>query len=203
MSSWQGKPPAQEVDIWNDGKDRVFRPGQLRLIAVEDQCDVFVRRDMLDQAEVTRVFSAAHCATMLLKVAGLDMALIAVERVLRLGGGLPLVAPDHVETGTIESEMEASDACEKLRGSRAAAGLTTGRERSYEVMQALPRSGRVRGSKCSPAGRRGTKGGRVPTTASPSQAGEDSSALWTQGRRKSRSEHAPLPSCTIANETAM
>ena len=71
---------------------------------------------------------AARHATVLLKVAGLDMALVAVERVLRFGRGLPLVAPDHVETGAIESEMEASDACEKLRGSRAAAGLTTGRE---------------------------------------------------------------------------
>ena len=91
------------------------------------------------QAEVgRRRGDAAQLAAVDLEVAGLDVSLIAVERVLGLGRGLPLVAPDHVEPGAIECEMEAADPGEQLRGGRSATGLTTrsrGRMRSCGALR--------------------------------------------------------------------
>ena len=70
---------------------------------------------------------AIEAAPEALEVARFDVALVVVEGVLGLGRRLPLVAPDHVETGAIECEMEASDAGEQLGGGRSATGLTLGR----------------------------------------------------------------------------
>jgi hypothetical protein len=42
------------------------------------------------------------------------MADVAVERVLGLGRGFPLVGPDDVPTGGLETEAEAADAREQL-----------------------------------------------------------------------------------------
>src|SRR4051812_44656534 len=62
-----------------------------------------------------------------LEVAVLDVLLVTREGVLGAGRRFPLIAPDHVEPGAIEGEMEATDTGEQLRGGRAATGLTTGR----------------------------------------------------------------------------
>ena len=77
---------------------------------------------------------------------GIDVPLIALVRMLRLGRGLPLVAPDHVETGAIECKMETADACEELRGGRAATGLTLGRCVVLGHASALRLDGGVMGS---------------------------------------------------------
>jgi hypothetical protein len=65
---------------------------------------------MVRQTEVgRRRADAFKLATEGLEVPRLDVAAIAVERVLGPGGGLPLIAPHDVETGSVEGEMEASD----------------------------------------------------------------------------------------------
>ncbi len=65
------------------------------------------------KAEVSRGRGmATQLAPEGLEVAVLDVTLVAIERVLGLCRRFPLVAPDHVETGAIESEMEASDSRE-------------------------------------------------------------------------------------------
>ena len=94
---------------------------------VEDRRDVTIVRAMLGQTQVGLVGRRCReLATEGLEVAVLDVPLVAVEGVLGLGRRFPLVAPDHVEPGAIEGEMEASDSREQLRDGRAATGLTTG-----------------------------------------------------------------------------
>jgi hypothetical protein len=100
----------------------------LRLISVEDDSDVIVRCDVFDESEIGMECRLAHgAAAVPLEVAGVDVPLVALEGVLGLRRRFPLIAPDHVETGAIEGEMEASDPSEQLRDGRAATGLTTGR----------------------------------------------------------------------------
>ena len=98
---------------------------------------------MLDQPEVS-VSRRRSTSPVPLEVASLDVALVAVEGMLDLGRRLPLVAPDHVETGAIECEMEAADAGEELRGSGSATGLTLGRGVVWGHVGSLC-DGRVRG----------------------------------------------------------
>jgi hypothetical protein len=63
---------------------------------------------------------------MSLEVAIGYVSLVAIEGMLRFRRRFPLVAPDHVEAGAIECEMESTDPGEQLRGSRSATGLTHG-----------------------------------------------------------------------------
>jgi hypothetical protein len=63
-----------------------------------------------------------------LEIAVVHVTDVAIERVLRLGRGLPLVAPHDIEAGAIECEMEAPDPGEQLGDGRSATGLTTGLE---------------------------------------------------------------------------
>ena len=119
------EPADHQIDVRDDREHGSTRFRQLRLVPVEDLRDVVVRGDVLDETEVgvRRVEAAAEA----LEVAVRDVVLVVLEGVLGLGRRLPLVAPDHVEAGAIECEMEASDPGEQLGGSRSATGLTLGR----------------------------------------------------------------------------
>ncbi len=111
--------------VWKTGRRLVAR--ELGLVLVEDRGDVVV--DGHDASARPRSVVVVDCRgarAVCLEVAGRGVALVAVEGVLCLGRRLPLVAPDHVEPGAIEGEMEASDSGEQLRDGRAATGLTTG-----------------------------------------------------------------------------
>ena len=104
----------------------MFSARQLRFVVVKDYGDVIVAGDVLSQAQVSNRRDVSGPSAVCLEIAVGDVALVALEGVLRLGRRLPLIAPDHVETGAIESEMKASDSREELRGCWSAAGLTTG-----------------------------------------------------------------------------
>ena len=102
-----------------------FGPGELGLVSVEDDGDVLVVGDMLDEPEV--VMRRVEPTPESLEVARLDVVLVVVEGVLRLGRRLPLVAPDHIETDAIEGEMEASNPREQLGGGGSATARNFGR----------------------------------------------------------------------------
>ena len=84
---------------------------------------------MRGQAEALRPDTdSATAAAVLWKSPLRTCSDVAVEGVLRLSRGLPLVAPHDVETGAIECEMEAPDPGKQLGDGRSATGLTTGLE---------------------------------------------------------------------------
>src|SRR4051794_4543545 len=58
-----------------------------------------------------------------LKVAIVNVPLVTVEGVLRLRRRLPLVAPDDIEAGPVEREVEATDSGKQLGDGGSAAGF--------------------------------------------------------------------------------
>ena len=111
------------------GRSLADRRVHLGLELIEDGRDVLVHGFVRRQAEDVQGCSDAALASAVgLEVAAANVADEQFERVLRPGGGLPLVAPHDVETGAIECEMEAPDPGEELGGGRSATGLTTGVE---------------------------------------------------------------------------
>ncbi len=119
------KAAHEQVDIWDDG---MTATAGLRLVPIEDDCDVLVGCDVLDQPKVGALSGLGlEVASVALEVAVADMPFVRIECMLGLGCRLPLVAPDHVETCAVECQMEASDAREQLRGGGSATGLTLGR----------------------------------------------------------------------------
>jgi hypothetical protein len=100
----------------------------LGLEVVEDLRDVLVDGSVLDQSEVAGLrIGLGKCSPVSLEVTLGHVGLITLECVLDLCRGLPLVAPDDVKPGTVESKMETADACKELGNSGSATGLTLGR----------------------------------------------------------------------------
>ena len=123
----------EQIDIRNDGSTA----SSLLLISIEDDGYVLVGCNVLDKPEVRTLSGLGiEVSSVALEVAGADMPFVCIEGVLGLSRRLPLIAPDHVETGASSARWKPPTPA----NSSAAAGrrpVSPSVAASYSVMRIL------------------------------------------------------------------